>query len=293
MTDLTSRAMLVELQVSQWTARKYDRKVSNEVAEQHGAEHDMGRYNKNLLGKGSLSAISAIVSRARSGLKDKTLPWSDWGQRILPSTTYFVVMEDARRWIEDFNKAVDQFVAEYPALKAEAKISLNGLYQEADYPSPTKIREKFSMKAVVSPLPDSRDFRVSLGAVAQAKVQRDIEEHVQAKLRDTVTDMWKRVSQAVTHLRDRLHAYEVDPETGKVISTFRDSVTGNLLELADLLPQLNITGDPQLAEAAETLRKSLCEFEPQELRDDEAKRKEVERRAEQVLADMAGYADAA
>ena len=43
MTDLTSRAMLVELQVSQWTARKYDRKVSNEVAEQQGAEHDMGR----------------------------------------------------------------------------------------------------------------------------------------------------------------------------------------------------------------------------------------------------------
>ena len=65
MTDLTSRAMLVELQVSQWTARKYDRKVSNEVAEQHGAEHDMGRYNKNLLGKGSLSAISAIDRSSR------------------------------------------------------------------------------------------------------------------------------------------------------------------------------------------------------------------------------------
>ena len=46
---ITERAMLAAIHISVWTAIKHDRKVSREVAEQHGAYAGAGRYNKQLL----------------------------------------------------------------------------------------------------------------------------------------------------------------------------------------------------------------------------------------------------
>jgi hypothetical protein len=47
--DLHTRAMLVSLRISAWSARKYDKKISLEVAANHGASADAGRYNKYLM----------------------------------------------------------------------------------------------------------------------------------------------------------------------------------------------------------------------------------------------------
>jgi hypothetical protein len=46
---ITERAMLAAVHISIWTAVKHDRKVSRDVADQHGAHQSAGRYNKQLL----------------------------------------------------------------------------------------------------------------------------------------------------------------------------------------------------------------------------------------------------
>ena len=46
---ITEKAMLAAVHISIWTAVKHDRKVSREVADQHGAHQGAGRYNKQLL----------------------------------------------------------------------------------------------------------------------------------------------------------------------------------------------------------------------------------------------------
>ncbi len=46
----SSSAMLVQLSISQWTARKLDKKVSAEVADAKRAAKGAGNYNKKLLG---------------------------------------------------------------------------------------------------------------------------------------------------------------------------------------------------------------------------------------------------
>ena len=51
---ITERAMLAAVHISIWTAIKHDRKVSREVAEQHGAYAGAGRYNKQLLREAEL-----------------------------------------------------------------------------------------------------------------------------------------------------------------------------------------------------------------------------------------------
>jgi len=46
---ITERAMLAAVHISFWTAIKHDRKISRDIADQHGAHQGAGRYNKQLL----------------------------------------------------------------------------------------------------------------------------------------------------------------------------------------------------------------------------------------------------
>ena len=63
---ITERAMLAAIHISIWTAVKHDRKVSHEVASQHGAPVSAGRYNKQLLrGAGKLDDLGTLAGQIR------------------------------------------------------------------------------------------------------------------------------------------------------------------------------------------------------------------------------------
>ena len=61
---LSERAMLVSLSVSIWSARKYDGRISDKVAAEHGADRSMGRYAKHLIPRVP-SALAPICLAAR------------------------------------------------------------------------------------------------------------------------------------------------------------------------------------------------------------------------------------
>src|SRR5579859_6280593 len=67
MSDLSNTAMLASLSIHQWSAKKYDKKVSQEVAANHGMrDSSLGRYNKSLIAKKALDKISKIAGAART-----------------------------------------------------------------------------------------------------------------------------------------------------------------------------------------------------------------------------------
>ena len=41
---LSDKALLVQLNISQWTARKYDKRATEQVAQQNGSASQAGRY---------------------------------------------------------------------------------------------------------------------------------------------------------------------------------------------------------------------------------------------------------
>jgi len=58
---IIERALLAAIHISIWTAVKHDRKISREVASQHGAPVSAGRYNKQLLrGAGRLDDLRTL-----------------------------------------------------------------------------------------------------------------------------------------------------------------------------------------------------------------------------------------
>lgn len=289
MVSLTDKAMLGRLTITQWTARKHDKKVSQEVADNHGASLDSGRYNKVLVSKAALATLQSAANAARTFHYENTLPWATDGARILPAANFFAYSERMRALRAEFDAQVRTFTAGYPDFVADARTRLNGLFNAADYPSVREIERRFSFDVEILPMPDAGDFRVTLGDDEAARIRADIQARCDAAVAGAVRDLWTRVHDAVKHMAERLRSYTVDDATGKVSNPFRDSLVTNLRELADLLPRLNVTGDPDLDRMRERLCRELAPHDPATLRDNGAVREQVAKSAEDILAAMAGY----
>ncbi|MGH9438669.1 MAG: hypothetical protein ACRD22_12450 [Terriglobia bacterium] len=264
--------------------------ASEEIARQHGAQADTGRYHKVLLPKAALAEIQEIVSEARQEHYFVTLPWDDKGYRVLPAAAYMAHTERMRALSQRFTPAVEVLVSQFSLLVEEAKVRLGGLFRAGDYPGSDELRSKFCFETKVMPLPDASDFRVALGEEEKERIKRQIAAAVEASLQVASRELWQRLYEAVSHLAERLQAYNVTDEG--VGHPFRDSVVTNLVKLVDILPKLNVTADAELERLAAQVRASLL-VDPQELRKSDSVRAETARTAsaiaERMKAYMAGY----
>jgi hypothetical protein len=277
---ITEKAMLAAVHISVWTAVKHDRKVSREVADQHGARQGAGRYNKQLLhGAEKLEELRTLAGQIRQHFYGVTLPWSDEGFRLLPANFYFDLMARMREFEASFDERVESFLRVYPEYIEQVRPELNGLFREEDYPSPEKLRTKFGVKLEVLPIPTGADFRVEMSAEEQARVARQIDANVRQSLMRGTEDLWKRLREVVAHMVERLN----EPE-----SRFHGSLVTNVLDLVELLPRLNVNGDVDLNHFAEQIRQRLCNHSAQELKKHDLLRVTTAADAANIVAEMDG-----
>jgi hypothetical protein len=277
---ITERAMLAAVHISIWTAVKHDRKISRDVASQHGAHRDAGRYNKQLLrGADKLDDLRTLAGQIRQYFYKITLPWSDEGFRLLPSNFYFDLMARMREFEASFEQGVDSFLAVYPQYIDQVRPELNGLFREEDYPTAEKLREKFGVKLEILPIPSGGDFRVQMSAEEQARVSREIDANVRQSLTRGTEDLWKRLREVVSHMVDRLN----EPE-----SRFHASLVTNVVDLAEILPRLNVNGDADLNRFAEQIRQRLCNHSAQDLKKHDLLRVTAATDAANIVAQMDG-----
>ncbi len=278
---ITEKAMLAAVHISVWTATKHDKEVSRQVADQHGAHESAGRYNKKLLQQAAkLDAIKTLAGQIRAHVYKLTLPWSDEGYRILPASLYFPLAEEMKEWERKFYQAVDEFFTEYPSYIEQVRPALNGLFRPEDYPDPKKIREKFELRLEILPIPSGEDFRVSLSEEQRARISRDIDAQVRVSLQRGTQELWIRLRKLVDHMVSRLQ----QPE-GKLYA----SVVDNVVELIDVLPDLNLTGDPTLNTFVEEIRTRLCSASAKELKANDLLRASTAQEAADIASRMAAH----
>ena len=276
--SIAEKAMIVRLSVSQWSARKYDRKATKEVADNHNATaSEIGRFNKMLIKADALKKISTLVNKVRAYNYANTLPWSNDGDRLLPSANYTEYSAQMREFGQEFEDYVDEFVANYNNLIDDARNRLNGLFNIADYPQ--NVRHKFNFNVSIAPVPEAGDFRVDVGADSE-KIKAEIEERTKSAVKDAVGDLWKRFYDAIQQMEERLN----DPK-----KIFRDSLVDNLLDLTELLPKLNVTNDPELAKLSDAVKQKLVKYDPQTLREDSGARTTTAEEAQKLLDNMSGF----
>lgn len=279
MTDnIASRAMLVQLGISQWTARRLDRSATAEVTSAHAAASDAGRFNKQIVDKSALLPIQQIATAARTYLYQHTLPWADNGDRVLSSMNYFEVMTKLREFKAKFDEEVDTFCTDYNEHRERARLRLNSLFKDEDYPQAWEVRSKFAMSFGVMPLPTAGDFRVDMSEDIVEEVRQEIETQLGARVQGLVTSVIQDIVGTVSHLRDRLQS------GGKL----HDSALDNLTDLLDRLPGLNITNDEGIDAMRHEIRQMVSGLEMKDIKKDEKLKQSVIDQTAAILAQMSG-----
>lgn len=278
--NITERAMLARLSITQWTGKKYDKRVSEEVRAAHDAAADAGRYNKSLVSAAALKRVQTAANTAREEHYKYTLPWKDDGARILPAKAYDTYQKTMRRLRADFENAAGEFCDLYPGFVSEARVRLNGMFREEDYPHAEQIAARFTWEVSFEPLPAGNDFRVELDAAQVQQIQDQIDARTRDALADGMKDAWQRLIDVVGHAANTL---------GKPDAIFRDSLIGNIREVCETLPLLNITDDPNLENARLEVLDRIATYGPDQLRNTPQVRNQVALDAQRIMADMAAY----
>jgi hypothetical protein len=281
-SPLSRKATLVAVVISTWTARKLDRKVTDEVNRAHNAVADAGRFNKLLVDAKRLEKLNSIVSQARQLHYTMTKPWCDEGMRILPNVLHTKFANEFRVLKREFAQAADEFCADYPRFVEERKRALNGLFNAEDYPSASEIRSKFHLDTKVFPVPEADDFRSDvLDADTIEDIKRELNETSDQVLAGAMNDTKTQIVKAVGRMSERLTAYDGGKE-----GSFKNSLVENVRELAELLPAFNFDNDPAFNALIKRIQKELCTEDADTLRKHDSVREAVQKSADDILKDV-------
>ena len=280
---MSSNVMLATLNISVWSARKFDSKATMEVKENHGAQQrDIGRFNKRLLPENASSydAIVKLAGEARQAHYFKTMPYDQMGVRLLPAEVYLEHAEEIRAFKGRYWEAVNAFLNNMDDLKAQARLLLNGLFREEDYPTRDELKSKFDFRFHVLPFPNAADFNVALPEDELERIRESIGRQSQEASAKAMRDLWERLYETVSKMTERLS----DPN-----AVFRDSLVENVRDLAGLLPKMNFAGDKNLANLTKQVEDKLAVHDPETLRRNVTTRANVAQQAAEIQSIMAGF----
>jgi hypothetical protein len=282
--NLDTCAMLVEINVRQWTARKLDKTTTEEVliGKQAGSK-GAARVNKNLLaGRPELETINQHVGMVRQYIYDVTLPWSDSGLRLLTTAKFMEFNQRMQEYEDEFNELVDEFVTEYPHLITAQAMALGDMFNRSEYPTPDDIKHRFDFRVNYMPVPTSGDFRVDVGNDAQAELQSKLSKLADERIEHAMADIKTRLKDHLKRMSDRL---TVD-YMGHVAQprVFKNTLLETAQELCSLAKDLNITGDTDLEGARIALNEAIGGLGIADLRKDLDTREAVKKDVDSILS---------
>jgi len=279
---VSARAMLVQLNSSTWSARKFDKGATAKVNNDHQASSKAGRYNKHLLaGAKEHEALITACENARAMHYVQTLPWSDIGSRLLPTANFLVYSEKMRKAFALCDERLADFVAAYPALVEAAEqqhTALGKLFNRADYPRASDIKRRFSWKLNFDQVPNG-DFRVDLPADQLEAISADVRSRTVDATKDAMQGAWARLRDAV----ERIH--KASSPDGVVRSTLID----NARNVCDILSRLNVAGDEQLEAMRVRVEKELAQLDLDDLRKDNTVRADTAKKARSIMDAMSAF----
>jgi hypothetical protein len=272
--------MIVSLQLGLWTGQRLDKAASAKVTADANAEADAARVNKHIIPKTSLKAIQHAAGQLRLHFYDRTLPWKDNGDRVLTRVMYPTFIEEHGRKKQAFTDAVIEFLRdEYPKEVARAEFRMGDLFKRSDYPSPRSLLERFYVNLEIGPVSEAKDFRVTLDKDAREQIKSEIEQAQLSRIAEASKHAWDRLATTLGHFAERMSGDGV----------WKDATVENLAELVDILPGLNITGDPDLNRIADEIKTNILGLTPKQLRKSPEARESVSEEAKRIMEDIGGF----
>ena len=271
-------AMLVELRISTWTARKRDKETTSDLNTSKNADQDASSVYKYLMaGSNHLEKIEKYAAKCRAWNGQQTLPWMK-GVGLLPMENFFKYREQLGTMEANFNTLVDDFVVAYPSLVSAQAFKLGDYFDATEFPDAESLPRRFKFGYNFLPVPESGDFRINCEARVKADLQEQYDKMYSEKLSEAMRDPWERLHTVLLHMTDKL----TDKEDGER-KIFRDSLIDNAVDLCDLLTRLNVTKDPELEKARRMLEQAVTMTDLEDLRSMPDARAELKHNVQDIL----------
>lgn len=293
-TIIQKSAVICRLNIRMCGFEKTDKGVSSEVADNKSASDDAGRYVKRLFaGNPILKEITTVRGKARNVNKAQTLRYLD-GQDLLPVGNFDHHSELMTDYKDLFDALCEDFFAEYETHRDAQQVRLGEMFDANEYPPVSVLRGKFQFNISYEPLSDGNTFDKMFGnAEMEQQMIADAEAQMQSRIDEAMHQLYGRLLKTVDCFNTAMRNYQPKTANSKALGTFKDSIVGNMIDICEVLPRLNLTGDADLANYCEMVKSKLTNYDAADLREDEALRKTAADEAQAILDQMAGYGMAA
>ena len=279
--SISSSAVLVELNISVWTANKLDKGATEAVLSNNSASKDSAQVRKNLMaGTDKRKKISDYAAKARLYHNQTTLSWSDKGARLLPTSLFMDYKSNMNVYQKNMNTMIEDLYVNYADLIDLAKHHMGDLFNPYDYPSIEELRSKFGFRLVFSPLPEGGDFRLDIPKADMEELGEQYESAFNDRLKDAMREPWDKLHKTLTHISEKLTDVEGDDETKK---RYHDTLITNAQELCGLLTHLNVTKDPMLETARRSLELTMLGVDIEAIKESPDVRSSVKAKVDDIL----------
>ena len=280
--SIATETMVVSLQVGMWTGHRLDKDASHDVVVAHKADEGAARVNKHLIPKEALAPIVSAAQGMRNHLYRATFPWKDNGDRLLPRKRFVEFIAEHDTLKTEFMSAVTKFLEEdYPAVREQAEFRMGTLFKPEDYPPVSQLQHKFYATLDIDTVTEAGDFRCKIEGEAADRLRDEVTASVERRITGVMQEAWTRLAGQLESLHERLTS-----EKRKVI---REAFLDNLNALVAMLPDMNITGDPNLSAIVTRVQDMLKGVDIKDLRSDDHVKKAVSAEAQEIMENMKGF----
>ena len=280
--NLSSASMLVDFSASVYTARKKDVSASEELETIKKADPNVANVHKKLLGNcPELVAVQKFVGKTRNAHSSMTLPWSDMGMRLLPTSTFFKYKQYMTKAEQEFHTLVEKFFDIYEDAVVNAQTLLGDLYNPANYPPLDVLRHKFGWRLSFVPLPTSGDFRVEMEQEQAKSLAEEYDKHYSAMFGKAIDSMMGDLMKYLARLSDRL-----DYKSQEDKKVFHDTVTSNITDMLENLLVPLADKDKRLHTLTRQLMDTFEGISADALREDGALRQNTKQSVDDVISSI-------
>ena len=285
--SLATSAILVNAEVSVWSATKQDRVISNEVTTAKKADHSAGRYVKNLLADDPThKQLLNYRQTVYNWLRRNTFDWNG-SLRLLPIINLPKFKAEFHQHEKSYFALRDAFLIRYPAIVSNMAFKQGDMFNRQEYPDVAQIEGKFRIRLYVSEVPTS-DFR---SAVAQdladdlkLTFEKQVNDEIVPQVMSEIAHQFMEVMESISHC---CGVDEISTSSDGEVKTKKRKIYEGTIEKARSLCEtfrgFNLTNDEEMAVMSESLKNVLNGVDAEDLRESDAVRESVKSGVDDIL----------
>jgi len=280
--SISNSAVLVSLSISAWTARKLDKRKTEEVNIAANASKGASKLYKDLMvGTQLVEQANKYAAQCRLANTQWTMPWDNEGERCLPSSLTLDYKTEFNKRRDVFFGYRDKIVESLPMMKLIARDNLGDMYNPEDYPDPDTVWEKYDWKIRFKPVPESGHLYLDIPAQELEEMKASIDASTSDAAKATAKHNWETLYKMLSAMSAKLKQANDDTATKK--TRFHDVFVDDAVDLCRMLTHFNITGDPELERARKMLEDTMFGADIEIIKESPMVRERMQTKVDNIL----------